>query len=198
MQLSSLAAIGLGLIVACGGSPPPQSAAARSIQLSEQPPPSGYVRLRELAVTSGKGCGVLGVPGSREGAEALLRDEAAKLGARYVQVTSFEGPRPNHQCLEHEHKLGGVAYRAPADPLPASVPAPVATATSSVASAPAPSAPPDSGTTTTAPASTAPPRVCVPGATQACLGPGACQGAQACRDDASGYLPCDCGPGAAK
>jgi hypothetical protein len=37
--------------------------------------------------------------------------------------------------------------------------------------------------------------VCVPGATQACLGPGACQGAQACRDDGSGYGSCDCGSG---
>jgi hypothetical protein len=38
-----------------------------------------------------------------------------------------------------------------------------------------------------------PVRVCVPGATQACLGPGACSGAQACLRDASGYGPCDCG-----
>jgi hypothetical protein len=35
--------------------------------------------------------------------------------------------------------------------------------------------------------------VCVPGATQVCLGPGACQGAQTCRDDGSGYEPCNCG-----
>ncbi len=167
---------------ACGGNPPPQSAAARGVVLSEQAPPSGYVRVRELRVTSGKGCGVLGQAGSREGAEALLRDEAAKLGASYVQVTRFVPPPPNHQCLEHEHELRGVAYRDPADAPPASVgrgspPTPVAS--------PAPTA---------AAAVAAPPRVCVPGATQACLGPGACQGAQACRDDASGFSPCDCGP----
>jgi hypothetical protein len=36
-------------------------------------------------------------------------------------------------------------------------------------------------------------RWCIPGATQACLGPGACSGAQACLRDGSGYGPCDCG-----
>ncbi len=37
--------------------------------------------------------------------------------------------------------------------------------------------------------------LCVPGSTQACLGPGACSGAQACRPDGRGYEPCDCGSG---
>ncbi len=39
-------------------------------------------------------------------------------------------------------------------------------------------------------------RVCVPGATQACLGPGACAGAQACLTDGTGFGPCDCGSAA--
>jgi hypothetical protein len=34
---------------------------------------------------------------------------------------------------------------------------------------------------------------CFPGATQACLGPGACKGAQTCRNDGAGYGACDCG-----
>jgi hypothetical protein len=34
---------------------------------------------------------------------------------------------------------------------------------------------------------------CTPGATQPCLGPGACAGAQACRADGSGFTACDCG-----
>jgi hypothetical protein len=38
--------------------------------------------------------------------------------------------------------------------------------------------------------------LCVPGATQECLGPGACRGAQACLMDGRGYGACDCGSGA--
>jgi hypothetical protein len=37
-------------------------------------------------------------------------------------------------------------------------------------------------------------RACVPGATQACVGRGACPGGQACRPDGSGFGPCDCAP----
>lgn len=177
MKRRLLVVLGLAcLLAACGSKQPARSAAETGIVVSDDPPPSGYERLGELSVKSGKGCGVLGKSGSREEAEGLLRERAGKLGARYVQLTSYEPPRPNHQCLEHEYKLSGVAYRAP-------VRAVVALPTSP---------PPDSST---APPATAPAlHACVPGATQACLGPGACAGAQACRDDATGFLPCDCGP----
>jgi hypothetical protein len=37
-------------------------------------------------------------------------------------------------------------------------------------------------------------RLCIPGTTQACLGPGACSGAQSCLESGAGFGPCDCGP----
>ena len=43
---------------------------------------------------------------------------------------------------------------------------------------------PEAPTTTTA---------CVPGATQACVGPGGCSGGQACAADGSRFEACDCG-----
>jgi hypothetical protein len=36
-------------------------------------------------------------------------------------------------------------------------------------------------------------RVCVPGTTQACVGPGKCEGGQSCLPDGSAFGPCDCG-----
>jgi hypothetical protein len=38
-------------------------------------------------------------------------------------------------------------------------------------------------------------QACVPGATQACVGPGACRGGQQCLPDGTAFGPCDCGPG---
>jgi hypothetical protein len=46
----------------------------------------------------------------------------------------------------------------------------------------APQAPPPSGA-----------RLCVPGTTQACVGPGGCGGGQACLPDGGGFGACDCG-----
>ncbi|HEY6080458.1 MAG TPA: hypothetical protein VIW29_16705 [Polyangiaceae bacterium] len=164
------------VMVAACGSKPALSPQAAAVVVSEAAPPSGFVSVKELRVTSGKGCGVLGERGSVEDGYDKLRVEAAQLGAGYVQVSFVQKPPVSHQCMQHEHKLGGVAFRAPA-----AAKAPVAAAP---VAAPAPPPP-------------APAPLCVPGATQACLGSGACQGAQACREDGKGYLPCDCGPAAA-
>lgn len=52
---------------------------------------------------------------------------------------------------------------------------------------------PASAAQTRAAAAPAEERLCIPGATQQCLGPGACRGAQACLPDGDGYGACDCG-----
>lgn len=96
----------------------PATPGAADIVLSEDAAPAGYVEVRSLSVQSGKGCGFTGEPGSRQNAEAKLRGEAGKIGATFVRVTDVQVPRPNHQCLEHEYKLSGVAYRKPAPPPP--------------------------------------------------------------------------------
>jgi hypothetical protein len=51
---------------------------------------------------------------------------------------------------------------------------------------PAPAAAPSAPPTST--------RACVPGASQACVGPGGCHGGQSCAADGASYAPCDCGP----
>ena len=44
------------------------------------------------------------------------------------------------------------------------------------------------------PAPTAlPQRACIPGSTQACIGPGKCEGGQSCLPEGNGFGPCDCG-----
>ena len=102
---------------------------AAEIVLSESEAPAGYVEVQQLSVQSGKGCGFAGEAGSRQNADAKLRAEAAKLGATFVHVTDVQAPRPNHQCLEHEYKLSGVAYRkATTAPTAPAAPAPVAAA----------------------------------------------------------------------
>lgn len=54
-----------------------------------------------------------------------------------------------------------------------------------------------SPSTAKAPAPPAAPRVCVPGATQACVGPAGCSGGQACSADGTRYGDCNCGSAAA-
>lgn len=56
--------------------------------------------------------------------------------------------------------------------------------------APAPAPPPTAAAPAPAPR---PAALCVPGSTQACVGPAGCTGGQACKADGSGYEPCNCG-----
>lgn len=58
---------------------------------------------------------------------------------------------------------------------------------------------------TDAPIESAPPVIstpgaqkCIPGSTQACVGPAACQGGQICAADGQGYGACDCGEAPAR
>lgn len=76
--------------------------------------------------------------------------------------------------LKREAPLEPVAAAAPAPPTPAPAP-PSSTAPPAGASAPAPAA------------------ACVPGSTQACVGPAGCSGGQPCKADGTGYEPCNCG-----
>ena len=107
-----LFALVAAVVVGCGAkSLEPEVPGATEVVLSESAPPTGYVEVRSLSVQSGKGCGFTGEAGSRENADAKLRAEAAKSGATFVHITDVQAPGPNHQCLEHEHKLSGIAYR---------------------------------------------------------------------------------------
>jgi hypothetical protein len=130
-RFRSLLPLSILIVAGCASKVvPPAVPGANEVVLSDAAPPAGFVQLQQLSVQSGKGCGVLAESGSRQDAEAQLRREAAKLGASFVRITEVREPRPNHQCLEHEYKLSGVAYRKPAT-----------TAAPSVASAPPPSTP---------------------------------------------------------
>ncbi len=112
MARSSPLLLGLTLLVACASRSALLPGAA-SVTLSEHAPPPGLVEAGRLHAQSGKGCGFTGEGGSREDAEDALRNQAFALHASFVQITSSRSPQPNHQCLQHEYVLEGIAYREP-------------------------------------------------------------------------------------
>jgi hypothetical protein len=98
------------------------------------------------------------------------------------QTSAVEGRRSYAliRCMKP-----GVSPPPPED-LAAATPEPPAAAPAAAPAAPSPlPAPP--------PPASAKVERCVPGATQTCVGPAACNGGQACLPDGSGFGPCDCG-----
>ncbi|HWA77651.1 MAG TPA: hypothetical protein VG937_35180 [Polyangiaceae bacterium] len=98
-----------------------------------------------------------------------------ELGTAQVEVRSSEA---FIRCGSHGRPLGG--YDELKITPAASGPAPSAAPATARAPVPPPAPPP-------------PQRACVPGATQACIGPGKCEGGQSCLPDGSAFGPCDCG-----
>jgi hypothetical protein len=113
MARSSRLLLGLCLLGGCA-SRGALSPGAAAVTLSEEAPPAGLIEVGRVHAQSGKGCGMTGESGSREGAEEALRNQAFGLQASFVQITGSHSPQPNHQCLEHEYTLDGIAYREPA------------------------------------------------------------------------------------
>jgi len=114
-----------------------------------------------------------------KGAEKICREQGYTIGSA----------RDARELLGHEQgqsqvevrKSEATIYCGNASPPAAALTAPAEVApTSSPAPAPAPH--PD------------PARVCIPGATQACIGPGGCSGGQACSTDGTHFQACDCAP----
>ena len=102
-------------------------------------------------------------------------DQATTVGIDQTRVETHRS-EAIVRCL-HRGQDPRRLFAKPDDPKPVEPPqAPGIAKPAAVAAAPAPAA-----------------RVCVPGATQACVGPAACAGGQACLPDGSGFEQCNCG-----
>lgn len=183
---------------------PPRSAPWRSARLL----PSVLLAVA-VAVAIGAGCGSLGVQPRHLDDGTLLLECDGALSDCVRQAEDYcvdarvevlegrlrDGPSGNggvmststiaevhFVCGKSPLRLERPLWRKKAPPPAASAPGPVAP----VSSAPGPVAP------TPAASAAEPATACVPGVTQACAGPGACRGGQACLPDGSGFGPCDC------
>jgi hypothetical protein len=106
-------------------------------------------------------------------------DDQHRYGAPGQEVESRTSRAVVH-CLGL-HDRPAIPAGTPLAPASSGRPSLAATVRSAPPAAPVPVAPP------------APERVCVPGTTQACVGPAACSGGQSCLPDGSGFGGCDCG-----
>jgi hypothetical protein len=82
---------------------------ARSIHVGKADPPPGS---RELGAVAGMHDRSHG-DGTYEGALALLRDEAAKLGADYVEIMEISEPHTRSPPMDGTFIIRGMAYKLP-------------------------------------------------------------------------------------
>jgi hypothetical protein len=84
---------------------------AARVQTGSRPPAGAYEQIGVVTATHGGGCGAYGRRGNFEGAHALLRNKAAKLGADYVQILRITEPHIEGICASQAFVIDGMAYR---------------------------------------------------------------------------------------
>lgn len=93
----------------CAASIPEALDGSQNIVVSHDKPPPGVAAYRLRAV-HGEGCGLAGKRGSREGAEALLRNQAVLSHVDGVLITKEVAPHVRDGCARREYVLEGVGY----------------------------------------------------------------------------------------
>jgi hypothetical protein len=84
---------------------------AARVQVGTAPPVGASEQIGAVTATHGGGCGLYGRRGSYEGADAILRTRAARLGADYVQILRVTEPHMEGICAHQAFVIDAMAYR---------------------------------------------------------------------------------------
>ncbi len=104
-----------GLLASCAAAQVSLTPSGEKVMARKDDAPVGALEIGPVEVKHGSGCGFAGSKGSYEGAYALLRNEAGKLGADYVQIMTITGPYSDGQCAHNAFVMRGVAYKLAAE-----------------------------------------------------------------------------------
>ena len=95
----------------CAATLPPLSPAAERLVVGRNDPTDGHQEIGLIEAVHGRGCGGFGVKGSYEGAYRELRNQAAEMGATYVQILMMTEPHLEGGCYRNQFILRGRAFR---------------------------------------------------------------------------------------
>lgn len=89
---------------------------ADQVHVAKNDPPAGSVYVTEISAQDGSGCGLWGQKGTYANAVTVLRNEALKVGADYVQIMGRDTPNLEYGCYDNTYRIDATAYRTPNAP----------------------------------------------------------------------------------
>lgn len=110
----------LCFVAGCGAAAavPTVSPAASKVVVRKASPPPGATEVGAIEVEHGSGCGMYGRAGTLEGAMALMKEEAHRRNADYVELLMATEPHSESGCFDQTFKLKGMAYKLGSGTLP--------------------------------------------------------------------------------
>lgn len=102
------------LFLGCAATRPPLTLSEQGskVEVGKHDPSPNMEEIGPVSATHGDGCGGFGTRGTYEGAYTLLKNEAARMGADYVQILTLSEPYlRNPNCFDNRFVIRGIAYR---------------------------------------------------------------------------------------
>jgi len=99
------------LTVGCARTPLLLSPDASDVRTGKADPIGNARELGPVTATDGSGCGLYGYRGTYERAYIQLKNNAAALGANYVQIYSISEPHLSGGCFVNVFSISGMAYK---------------------------------------------------------------------------------------
>jgi S1-C subfamily serine protease len=99
------------LLSGCATTPVVLSSDANDIRTGKADPGGNAKELGPVTGTDGTGCGLYGSRGTYERAYIRLKNNAAALGANYVQIYSMAEPHLSGRCFVNVFSISGMAYK---------------------------------------------------------------------------------------
>jgi hypothetical protein len=104
--------VSMFVLVGCAATLVQLSEQGSKVEVGKRDPDPGMEEIGPVSATHGDGCGAFGTRGTYEGAYTLLKNEAARLGADFVQILTLTEPyHRNPNCFDNRFVIRGIAYR---------------------------------------------------------------------------------------
>jgi hypothetical protein len=84
---------------------------AEKVTIGKGDPADNYADIGPVSGAHGKGCGGFGTTGTYEGAIRNLKDNAARMGADYVQIFTINQPHLSGNCFDNLYSISGTAFK---------------------------------------------------------------------------------------
>ena len=81
------------------------------VEVGKRDPDPGLEEVGPIAVSSGRGCGRMGVLGTYEASYYLLKNRAAELGMTYVQIMDMVEPHDGQICYDNKFTIRGRGFK---------------------------------------------------------------------------------------
>ena len=104
--------VAVSTLTGCHSAGPMQlTLGAIDVKVGKGDPPDNFEEVAQIIGRDGAACGLYGFRGTYERAMVDLKNQAYKLGGKYVQIMTLTEPYLRGECFDNNYTISGTVYR---------------------------------------------------------------------------------------